>query len=77
MGRAGFELNSQKTSQPPVNKKDNKPPCPTTNHETVHNPVHNSDFPSDLQEIIKRWDGLPEHIKAAIKALMQTHKTKG
>ena len=27
----------------------------------------------ELQQIIDHWDSLPEHIKAAIKALVQTH----
>ena len=27
----------------------------------------------DLQKIIDYWDSLPEHIKAAIKALIQSH----
>jgi hypothetical protein len=30
----------------------------------------------ELQEIISAWPNLPEHIKAAIKALIQTHKTE-
>jgi hypothetical protein len=42
----------------------------------VHDPVHNSAFCSDLQQIIDHWDNLPEHIKAAIKAFVQTHKEK-
>jgi hypothetical protein len=31
---------------------------------------------SDLVEIVAVWPELPEHIKAAIKALIQTHKTE-
>ena len=28
---------------------------------------------ADLAAIVKAWPGLPEHIKAAIKALLHTH----
>jgi hypothetical protein len=31
---------------------------------------------SDLAEIVAVWSELPEHIKAAIKALIQTHNTE-
>ena len=44
-----------------------------TKKEKVQNGVHFSHFSPDLQEIINRWDGLPEHIKKAIKALIETH----
>jgi hypothetical protein len=31
----------------------------------------------DLALIQNRWPGLPEHIKAAVKALVQTHTDSG
>ena len=33
-------------------------------------------LPDDLAEIVAAWPELPEHIKAAIKALIQTHKAE-
>jgi hypothetical protein len=38
--------------------------------------IDTSELPSDLAEIVALWPELPEHIKAAIKALIETH-TKG
>ncbi len=35
--------------------------------------IDTSELPSDLAEIVAVWLDLPEHIKAAIKALVQTH----
>ena len=32
---------------------------------------------SDLASIVAVWPELPEHIKAAIKALVQTHNSEG
>jgi len=34
-------------------------------------------LPGDLAEIVAVWPDLPEHIKAAIKALVQTHIREG
>ena len=31
----------------------------------------------DLAAIVKAWPDLPEHIKQAIKALIETHSTEG
>ncbi len=38
--------------------------------------IDTSKLPSDLAEIVTAWPELPEHINAAIKALVQTHKTE-
>jgi len=35
--------------------------------------IDTSELPLDLAHIIAVWPELPEHIKAAIKALTQTH----
>jgi len=35
-----------------------------------------SELPSDLAEIVCVWPELPEYIKAAINALVQTHNTE-
>ena len=38
--------------------------------------IDTTELPPDLAEIVAVWPELPEHIKAAIKALVQTHKTE-
>jgi hypothetical protein len=47
------------------------------NHQNpkVHNPVHPLTIHPDLQVIVESWKCLPEHIKQAIKALVQTHNS--
>ena len=63
-------LDSNEKSQQP----ENKPLTENHNTKTVHNPVHILTIYPELGVIVKTWSNLPEHIKAAIKALVQTHK---
>ena len=46
------------------------------NQELVSGLFFESENDPDLKLILQRWPELPEHIKAAIKALVQTHKTE-
>jgi len=39
--------------------------------------IDTSELPPDLAEIVTIWPELPEHIKAAIKALVQTRSREG
>jgi len=44
--------------------------------DTQNDAVWQGHLPPDLAEIVAVWPGLPGHIKAAIKALVQTHRTE-
>ena len=57
-------------------KCSNKELSKIAKNNKVHDPVHISHFPPELEQIIKVWPELPEHIKAAVKALVDTHKMK-
>jgi hypothetical protein len=65
---------SNKKSQLTTNKELSK----TAKNDKVHDPVQNTIFCPELQQVIDHWDSLPEHIKAAIKALAGlTDRQKG
>ena len=76
MGRAGPEVNSKKIPQPTDKKELNNVTRFKPKYKAVHDPVHNTVFCSELQQLIDHWDSFPRHIKAAIKALIQTHITE-
>ena len=38
--------------------------------------IESTQMPPEIAEIVAVWPELPEHIKAAIKALVQTHKAE-
>jgi hypothetical protein len=65
VGATGLEPATSK-SQSFVNKELTGKVCLATVQKLPKNP--------DLQQIITVWPDLPEHIRAAIKALAQTHK---
>ncbi len=47
---------------------------PEKGQKTINNQAHQ--LPADLAEIVAVWPDLPEHIKAAIKTLVEAHKGK-
>ena len=76
MGDTGLEHFPENPSQVTNNKELSNAPPETLKQARVQNPVHDTVFCPELQQIIDHWDSLPEHIKAAIKALIQTHITE-
>ena len=75
MGRAGPELFSEKTPQGIENKEVASDSLKSQNGQKVHNRVHISNLPSDLQEIIDRWPSLPEQVKKQILDIVRNVRT--
>ena len=76
MGEAGLEhppLEQSKTAISTSGGAESDAPSAPNSPQT---PQDTSELPSDLAEIVAVWPELPEHIKAAIKALTQTHNTE-
>lgn len=67
-------------SQEQENKEVTQPACLPIQTSLQTNPENGpkqaDSYPSGLQEIIDRWDDLPEHIKAAIQALVESVNRK-
>jgi hypothetical protein len=68
MGRIGFEHPPVKVSKTPISESGG------AKTDTRHAPKAPKD--ADLDIVVKAWTELPEHIKEAIKALIQTHFKK-
>jgi len=65
MGRVGFEHPPVKVSKTPISESGG------AKSDARRAPETSKDANLDL--IVKAWPGLPEHIRGAIKALIQTH----
>ena len=57
-----------------VDRKTDSKKSKTTPNQAFLDPA---ELPPDLMKIVTLWPELPIHIKAAIKALVQTHSTEG
>ena len=67
------------SSQIPENKavtENDKSSNNPENQKLVSGLFFESENDPDLKLILQRWPDLPEYIKAAIKALIQTHNTE-
>jgi hypothetical protein len=68
MGRVGHELPPVAASKTPILEGGG---AKSDAHDAPKAPKD-----PDLDRVVQAWPELSEHIKAAIKALIQTHKTE-
>ena len=68
MGRVGHEHTPLKASKTPISRGSGAKSDARNAPKYIKDP--------DLAEIVAVWPELPEHIKAAIKALVQSHKAE-
>jgi hypothetical protein len=72
--RKGFKNRDLEVADSVVDRKrDSNESKTIPNHSRIDTP----ELPPDLADIVVAWPQLPKHIKAAIKALIQTHSMEG
>ena len=69
----GLNNKDLRTTDPVVDRKTDSNKLKTPQNQAK---IETSKLSPDLTEIVAVWPELPEHIKAAIKALIQAHKRK-
>ena len=74
MGVTGLEVIPKKNPEIQHTKGFSKTTPTTPISARVQNWVQFLQKNSNLAEIVESWPDLPEHIKAAIKALVEAHK---
>jgi len=72
MGLQPIPLKSQLSTKQALTTSQKDCVQTSVQKKTKNEQKQTQDLPEDLAEIVAIWPELPEHIKAAIKALVQT-----